>query len=250
MHHPWAHDDSNEYSSLLHMLSPLLYVALVKLMVTYVQPCPGNATMLWIRQIHNLGLSFASGVMLAMCIWTVYGDTYKRLSLDNFVCRPHRDSYVLLVYTRMFLYSKYWEWADTVFLHLGGRSISWLQYTHHMSTALLLASNMSDVILPAIAVFAGLNCFVHMPMYWYFAYPRGVLRRVLPWITGAQIVQHVLCFACAAYISVRSWTSSSCYNGTRRGDVLGVGLYCMYLVFFCVFYTHRFAKRIDASKKN
>ena len=34
----------------------------------------------------------------------------------------------------IFLWSKYLEWGDTLFLRLSGKPTSMLQYTHHMST--------------------------------------------------------------------------------------------------------------------
>ncbi|CAN0325774.1 unnamed protein product, partial [Hapterophycus canaliculatus] len=38
--------------------------------------------------------------------------------------------------------SKYWEWFDTALLVAKGKPVSWLQYTHHASTAILTALNM------------------------------------------------------------------------------------------------------------
>lgn len=38
--------------------------------------------------------------------------------------------------------SKAWEWFDTALLVAKGKPVSWLQYTHHGSTAILTALNM------------------------------------------------------------------------------------------------------------
>lgn len=38
--------------------------------------------------------------------------------------------------------SKAWEWFDTALLVAKGKPVSWLQYTHHASTAILTALNM------------------------------------------------------------------------------------------------------------
>lgn len=51
-----------------------------------------------------------------------------------------------------FLWSKYWEWLDTLFLHLSGKPISQLQYTHHMSTAMLVYYKTTKVSMIALIV--------------------------------------------------------------------------------------------------
>jgi fatty acid elongase 2 len=139
-----------------------------------------------------------------------------------------------------FLYSKYWEWFDTVFLHLGGRAISTLQYTHHMSTAFLVATNLSDVYTPSIVIYCGLNCFVHIPMYWYFAYPKGALRPYAAWITRIQIIQHILCIGVSGYLNYMLHVHDTCYHGSRHGNVFALALYGMYLFYFVMFYVGKY----------
>ena len=142
-----------------------------------------------------------------------------------------------------FLYSKYWEWLDTLFLVLSGRAVSWLQYTHHMSTAILVSTGGADVYAPVSIIPAWLNCAVHVPMYWYFAYPRGALRPYAPWITRAQILQHVAVVGLCSYANFRQYLGDGdCYNGDKYMAELGLVLYAMYLAFFVAFYARRFAR--------
>ena len=133
------------------------------------------------------------------------------------------------VYT--FLYSKYIEWFDTLFLVLSNRKISWLQYTHHMSTAILVYLNIYPFISPFISVFIILNCFVHILMYWYFAYPKGYLRKWRSYITKLQIIQHILCLITIISVNFISNCSQNIY-----GLILGFFLYSVYLIFFLHFY--------------
>ena len=231
-------------SSPLHIASPLIYIGFVWLL-QQCSPCPKNTTMLWFRWFHNIGLSIASAVMLGAMIAGLALDTPKTESFHSVICEPiNIANPIVLQYTQFayhtFLYSKYWEWMDTVFLHLGGRVISTLQYTHHMSTAFLVATNASDTYTSSWVIFGSLNCFVHIPMYWYFAYPRGFLRPYAAWITRIQIVQHILCIGTSVYGNYRIYTYDDCYHGSRHGIQFALALYGMYLFYFTTFYISRY----------
>jgi fatty acid elongase 2 len=181
-------------------------------------------------------------------------DTPKTESIHAVICEPIDvanpmiRSYIQFAY-HAFLYSKYWEWLDTLFLHLGGRAISTLQYTHHMSTAFLVATNMSDIYTPSIVIYGGLNCFVHIPMYWYFAYPKGALRPFAAWITRIQIIQHIICIGVSGYINYRIYAHIDCYHGSRYGIQFALALYGMYLFYFTMFYVGKYLGGGEGGKK-
>ena len=235
---------TNPLSSPLHLVSPFLYVGFVWLL-QQCPTCPKSQTMLWLRWLHNIGLSVASSIMLGSMLMGFVLDTPKTESIHAVICEsvnltnPIVRQYIQFAY-HLFLYSKYWEWLDTVFLHLGGRAISTLQYTHHMSTAFLVATNVSDIYTPSMVIYGGLNCFVHIPMYWYFAYPRGALRPYAAWITRIQIIQHVVCIATSAYTNYRIYVYGDCYHGSRYGCEFALALYGMYLVYFVMFYMRKY----------
>lgn len=249
--YPLNDELTDPLSSPLHLMSPLVYMGFVWLL-QQCPTCPQNTTMLWLRWLHNIGLSIASAVMLGSMLMGFAWDTPKTESLHNMMCEPINLSnpivrqYVQFGY-HAFLYSKYWEWLDTVFLHLGGRVISILQYTHHMSTAFLVATNMSDVYTSSYFIYGGLNCFVHTPMYWYFAHPKGVLRPYAAWITRIQIIQHILCIGASVYANYRIYAHNDCYHGSRYGGQIALLLYGMYLFYFAKFYVGRYLS--DGARK-
>ena len=84
--------------------------------------------------------------------------TNKLSSINNILCKSYDNNYYSTISSQLFLYSKYIEWGDTMFLHLSGKKISMLQYTHHMTTALLMYLNTSYYLSPHIFVFMSLNC--------------------------------------------------------------------------------------------
>jgi len=138
----------------------------------------------------------------------------------------------------VFLYSKYLEWLDTVFLHLSGKRISMLQYTHHMTTVVTLYVNFMDYVSPCIIVPMGLNCLVHIPMYWYFAFPKGFLYKYRMLITRSQIIQHILVIISAIY----TYIMDNCEQN-KYGNIIGLLMYFMYLFYFTVFYINSYLKK-------
>jgi hypothetical protein len=160
--------------------------------------------------------------------------------IHSTICKPYSDhnDWIVLAVT-IFLYSKYLEWGDTLFLHLSGKPISMLQYTHHMSTALFVyVGSIDGVIMPLTPILMGINCLVHIPMYWYFAFPRGSLYPFRQMITQAQIVQHLICLASIGY----SFVADDCLD-VFVVRVFGVVMYSMYLIYFAQFYISSYLKK-------
>lgn len=228
----------------VHTLSPLLYALFVK-GITMLPPCPKSNMMRTLRKYHNINLSILSG---AMFVGMVTGNIVsgKVGSFYNLLSKPYDDNAFTEWSTKAFLYSKYLEWGDTLFLHLSGKPISTLQYTHHMSTAWLMYMNMVDYPTSNLIVFVGLNCFVHVPMYWYFAYPKGILYPYRKDITTFQIIQHILCLVTI----VHSFTHQQ-YGRKNNvpvyhneyGLISGFAMYLMYLFYFSLFYVSRYLSK-------
>ena len=202
--------------NVIHLTSPFLYALFVyciqdwkKVHAPWFHP---------VRKIYNMFMSIWSAYMLYIITLATYND-------GKFTdwCTPYQS------YTgvNMFLYSKYVEWLDTLFLVLSGKKISRLQYIHHMSTVVLTYTNVNT---PSLFIFMGSNCFVHWIMYWYFAFPRGMLRPYRKWITGSQIVQHALCLYTIGYHR----HVITCYRPI--GLDIGLGAYAVYLFMFLNFY--------------
>ena len=138
----------------INIISPFLYIIFVN-RITKLIPCPKSTTMKIIRKYHNINLSILSFIMLVGFTIGNY-QTDKLSSLNNLLCKPYSNNSYIIISANMFLYSKYLEWGDTLFLHLSGKSISMLQYTHHMTTAFLMYANIIDYISPYIYVFTAL----------------------------------------------------------------------------------------------
>lgn len=68
-------------------------------------------------------------------------------------------------------------------------------------------------------------------MYWYFAYPKGVLYKYRKLITQSQIVQHIICVS----VSLYTLTLDNCKQ-SKYGNECGSLLYIMYLFYFTAFY--------------
>ena len=220
---------------LIHIISPGLYVLFVK-MFKYIEPCPEYFFMKLARYHHNISLAALSFIMLVMITIGNY-QTNKFDSIHNLLCSSYQDNWYANTGAKMFLWSKYLEWGDTLFLHLSNKPISMLQYTHHMSTAFLMHTNFDEYLSPHMYVFMGSNCFVHIWMYWYFAEPKGWLYPYRECITRIQIVQHILCL----YTIYKTYMigSHSCEQN-KYGNFCGALMYSMYLFYFILFYINKY----------
>ena len=215
---------------MIHLFSPFIYILLVKSFF-FVKPCPKSLHMIYYRKIHNIVLSILS---LFMLIGITVG-TYlsgKLESIDTLLCYTYDNNLIVYVSVYLFLYSKYLEWGDTLFLYLSGKPITMLHYTHHMTTAFLTYLNLENYISPSIFVFQFLNCFVHFIMYLYFAYPNGYLYKFRKIITQLQIIQHIICLSTIFY-------TMNMYNceQNKYGSECALFMYSVYLFYFSNFYT-------------
>ena len=191
--------------------------------------------------MHNLNLSFLSALMLGLGFWGT-SEEGKLDSVRSFLCDGYNQNWAMEMSTTLFVWSKYIEWGDTLFLQLSGRPISWLQYTHHMSTAIFAYVGFHrQHVSPTAFVFVGSNTLIHVPMYWYFAYPNGFLRKYRQMITIGQIVQHVFCLYSLVCVSMFDDCEQAEYSLMMAG-----AMYTMYLGFFVLFYIGSY---IDSGKK-
>lgn len=222
----------------IHLSSPALYAAYV-FVLQKLPPCPDNSIMKFCRTAHNINLSLLSAAMFLIAVIGQF-QTGKFASSNAFLCKSYDENWYMNLAGQVFLYSKYIEWGDTLFLQLSGKPISMLQYTHHMSTAALtyVAFNRT-IISPHGLVFIGTNTLVHTPMYWYFAYPNGFLKRFRRQITQSQIVQHIACIGTIVY----TMSLDNCRQA-EYVNVFGLAMYMMYLFYFTSFYFGS-GKKID-----
>jgi hypothetical protein len=222
----------------IHLTSPLLYMLFVHLL-QFIQPMPTNKAIIFFRKWHNINLSVVS-------LWMFFGitigqfQTGKFESLDALLCKSYHGNQFAYYSARAFLWSKYLEWGDTLFLQLGGKPISMLQYTHHMTTGLLTYTvinngNMSSMIYPQVAM----NCVIHVFMYWYFAFPKGGLHRYRKLITISQILQHIISLVLLVYVKMNEL---ECPQNKWALEV-AITLYGMYLFYFTAFYLQSYSSQ-------
>jgi hypothetical protein len=218
----------------IHLLSPVLYAGFVHSLKMSPQN-PNSSVMSLFRQVHNINLSVWSGIILFLAILGQIQES-KFSSSTAFLCDSYNENTLIYISTQLFLWSKYVEWGDTMFLHLSGKPISMLQYTHHMSTAALTYIAFDRTIIsPFGLVFVGSNTLVHIPMYWYFAFPKGFLHKYRKLITQSQIVQHIGCLGVISYTMLIDDCEQAEYV-----NAFGFAMYSMYLFYFGVFYINTY----------
>ncbi|CAM9170916.1 unnamed protein product [Scytosiphon promiscuus] len=210
------------------------YITLVEALPVILQPLHGIFRRL--ERVHNILLAALSLAMLAgivrSCITSGKTSSVHAMLCDTF---DEKDP-VFDATSKAFFWSKYWEWFDTALLVAKGKPVSWLQYTHHASTAILTALNMVPTRNAMWSVVCALNSFVHAWMYAYYAFPRfRLLRRTKVWLTWAQMIQHMIVLLSAAYVVYLGRKGEECHNNTTP-ILAGLGLYLMYLAFFALFY--------------
>lgn len=228
-----------DLDTIIAYASPLLYmvyVEIAKLVLPY-ETKKSKPIFDVLKLVHNLGLAIASLAMLVGIIYCAW-ESGKLNSLHASLCGPFQDEKTAMLVGRYFYLSKYWEWIDTAFLITAKKEITWLQYTHHMSTAILVFANISPVISSASLLACFTNTFVHVFMYFYFAFPQG-LRKYRKWITTIQIIQHCMCLSGFTYIYLNL---DSCVT-TTMGIKMALALYAMYLTFFVLFYIVQYVQK-------
>ena len=219
--------------SYIHTFSPILYIYFVKSFRLFT---PRDTILIKkFRKIHNLNLSILSFFMFLGITYGTYQES-KFSSINNLICSSYNNNKIAYYSVNLFLWSKYLEWLDTLFLYLSRKKITWLQYSHHMSTAFLTYNNINQVISPYSFIPMGLNCLIHIPMYYYFAYPKCFLYNYIHYITLFQIIQHIICF------TMKSYTLYFYYDCEQNyiGNILGFNLYLMYFLFFLQFYFKKY----------
>mgnify|MGYP001188339152 CR=1 FL=1 len=211
----------------LHLLSPFIYACYVEYIKQFKKVENNVKTFLFIRRYYNVFMSLFSLYMFYLTFISTYNDG-KFESWNALVCQPYKS----YIGQDIFLFSKYIEWFDTLFLVLSGKKISNLQYSHHMSTVIVVYLNDK---ITTYFVYAGLNTFIHTIMYWYFAFPKGLLKPYTSWITKFQLFQHVICILFTYY----SLYMNKCINNIL-GLYVALCCYILYFIMFILFYLKKY----------
>ncbi|KAL4982203.1 GNS1/SUR4 family-domain-containing protein [Aspergillus falconensis] len=194
--------------------------------------------------IHNFTLTVISGVLLALFLEQIL-PTLSKDGVLHAICDARggwTDELVLLYYLNYL--TKYLELADTVFLVLKKKPLTFLHTYHHGATALLcyveLVGRTSVSWVPIT-----LNLMVHVVMYWYyFQSARGIRIWWKRYITLLQIAQFVIdigfiYFASYTYFASTyfPWAPNAGYcMGEEYAAGFGVFIISSYLLLFISFY--------------
>lgn len=221
-----------DVDKLIGFSSPVLYMVFVELCKFLPKINAENKALInFMRQIHNISLAIASFALFVSVTYVGWKSS-KFDSLHSLICGRFTDEELAGYIGRLFYLSKYWEWIDTTFLIIANKEVSWLQYTHHMSTAIMVYVNIVPIISSASLYACFANAGIHTIMYYYFAFPKSFLRHFRQLITSIQIVQHFFGLYQCLYIYLHF---DDCYS-SAFGNYVALFLYSVYLVFFVLFY--------------
>lgn len=229
----WAFDSAESY--IAHGLICALYAVLVWLAQAYVkQQGASYKPPQWlepIRKIHNISLSLVSLWMAVVMIATMQSKG-RFASFDSMSCVNVDNSGIYGFANLIYLISKLWEWADTLFLVFTGKPVIFLHFFHHMTTFTMAAVVHNF----PVGGFCFINCLVHFVMYLHYSYP---VRWARPYITSGQLLQFVSVTSIHTYGYLNS---PVCFN---MKPVTAEWIYCEgvvlgYFVLFINFFVQQY----------
>eukprot|EP00918_Siedleckia_nematoides_P088506 GHVU01194555.1.p1 GENE.GHVU01194555.1~~GHVU01194555.1.p1 ORF type:complete len:384 (-),score=58.48 GHVU01194555.1:431-1582(-) len=181
------------------------------------------------------------------------------LGWDASICSPPAFTYghgACGFWVMLFIYSKFFELMDTVFIVLRKRRLSFLHWYHHL-TVLLYTWDAYAHEQPPGLYFIAMNYTVHAIMYFYY-YLQATKRRPPSWamiVTTLQITQMfigIFITACGLYYAfnfpfttfmmpeqVREPLKMGCY--ISKGNLyVGCTMYGTYLYLFAEFFVKKY----------
>lgn len=199
----------------------------------------------------NLFLTIYSAISVVRGIHPLYN--YATLPLKENLCTDHNVMYggASGLWVLIFIWSKFFELIDTVFIIAHKKPLIFLHWYHHI-TVLLYAWFGYNSGAPSGPIFGPVNVTVHTVMYGYYFLMaiRCKPKWLKPiWITLFQIVQMIL----GVSISLISFhyyrTDPDCF--VNRDIILqGFVMYGSYLYLFAAFFFKRyFRKSVSKDKK-
>jgi hypothetical protein len=195
-------------SYLFFVLIPLYVVAQPLLQKYFASRESYKDNRLWWKRLmitYNLGLCIFSLVCAVWMTKIVQAFPSQGFAADNFQRNP---DYGRIVY--WFYISKYVEFADTFFLLLQKKQVSWLQWIHHIGAPLNvgLLFYTKD---PGAHLFIILNGFIHTLLYAYYAATISAIKLPGKWVlTFLQITQFNVGFVLyTKFQSVEGYTQNA-----------------------------------------
>jgi elongation of very long chain fatty acids protein 6 len=213
--------------------------------------------------VWSLGLALFSMVGASRVVPVLLGELFDGTKGATFYerflfsacgepARRYKDGPVGL-WTMLFIYSKFPELVDTVFLVLQRKKVIFLHWFHHCTVLLYCWHAFHHEIAPGLW-FAAMNYSVHSVMYSYYFMSnmgmRHVVRPFAPLITTVQILQMVGGIAVTVTAArAHSADPASCYTDAANWK-LGLGMYGVYLMLFCVLFANLYCTRAEKATLN
>ena len=183
-------------------------------------------------KLWNCTLSFLSLVGFTLNLRWLQTMTFEETYMDVSSHKTAQCGLVLM----LFLFSKFVELMDTVFLVLRKKNVCFLHWFHHL-TVLIYCWYSIQYPHGTGYWFAQVNMFVHAVMYAYFAFASEL--RTVPWfnpvwVTVLQIAQMVW----GLLVATLHLLHPECVydEPTMLHAAYAIPMYASYLYLFCVFF--------------
>eukprot|EP01126_Amoeba_proteus_P017365 TRINITY_DN1833_c0_g1_i1.p1 TRINITY_DN1833_c0_g1~~TRINITY_DN1833_c0_g1_i1.p1 ORF type:complete len:243 (+),score=28.91 TRINITY_DN1833_c0_g1_i1:338-1066(+) len=170
------------------------------------------------------------------------------------ICEPSTNWYLEPPYgfwVALFIYSKFPELVDTVFLVLRKKPVIFLHWFHHV-TVLLYCWHAYHHQVAAGLWFATMNYSVHSIMYlYYFLMNAGfykLMRPIAPFITAIQLLQMIGGVVVLSAVALTLHRGEACAMD-RANYKLGLIMYLSYFVLFAVLFWDKYIAVPQCSAK-
>jgi len=185
---------------------------------------------------------------------------YSNLMKNGFVATVCSDSLWFVdgpngYWTFLFIYSKFPELIDTVFLVLQNKKPIFLHWFHHI-TVLLFCWHSYAFLASTGFWFCVMNYFVHTIMYFYYFLmstswqaAKKMCRKIAPLITTLQISQMVLGIVVTVTAAIEKFHYGNVCHANDSNIKLGLGMYVSYLILFVVLFYDKFVSKPSNSSK-
>ena len=168
-----------------------------------------------------------------IAIWRAEG-------FEGTLCHRGHAYGVTGVWLVLFVFSKFPEFGDTIFIVLRKKPLIFLHWYHHVETAYYSMWSFSSPCFPVSRYFVALNYTVHSMMYAYFAARAAGARIPKPIAMGITVLQISQMFA-GLFVLIAA-LRVDCYN---HPPALYGGLftYSVYAIMFMDFFYKSYLRR-------
>ncbi len=251
---------TDPYSVVLPFSAVTIYFFMVHYLGRLLPQQSNNSAILkWIMVAWNFFLSIASAIMFVTTLLDHFVVMYPHYgSVAGVVCdRDYlfwRHKSPLHIFPVMFVYSKFAELLDTVFLIMKHpqRKVPFLHWYHHI-TVLLFSWYALYYEYSTGIMFVLMNTTVHTFMYYYYALAEMGIR--VSWgklLTIGQIGQMLMGVVFSVYYIVKTYENEQCAC-THPSVIItsSILMYSSYLYLFVKFFVEKYIlqKNIKKNRK-